>query len=147
MSEPPSVRTLLRKEESYAIHALIAIAERPGIATAVIAEQLTMPYAYMSKVVRRLVEIGLIEARRGRSGGVYLRTEPEHITLLQLVESLSGPLVLDRCLAEPLCATQRRTGRCHLNQAYVRATYAIRQLLQDIRLSDLIDRSPAGDPI
>lgn len=139
MVEPPNVRTLLRRQESYAIHALIAIAERPGIPAAAIARQLTMSYTSMTKVLRKLTEIGLIESRRGRSGGVYLRTEPERITLLELVETLSGPLVLDHCLTEPLCATQRRKGHCHLNRAYVRATHAFRTLLHDIHLSDLID--------
>lgn len=137
MTDTPAIRALLRRDESYAIHALIAILETPGIHAAAIAERLEMPRAYMSKVLRRLVETGLIESRMGRSGGVFLAVDPETLSLLQIVEAVSGPLVLDTCQTELRCVTQRRTGRCKLNRAFVQANLEIRSLLDGIHLADL----------
>lgn len=132
-----AVRTLLRRDESYAIHALIAVAESPGIHAAAIAERLDMPRAYMSKVLRKLVEAELIDSRMGRSGGVFLKVDPAELSLLQTIEALSGPLLLDTCQTVERCITEQRTGRCRLNRAYVEAGHGIRAILQQIRLADL----------
>ena len=144
----PPIRALLRREESYAIHALLNIAENPGTNAAVIAEQLAMPRAFMSKVLRRLVEAGYIESTMGRNGGVWLKKAPEEVTLLGLIETMSGPLMLDTCEAGATCVTQRRKGYCRLNRAYRAADLQIRMLLQNIRLSDLADPpAESGAPI
>lgn len=62
------LRTLLKREESYAIHALINIAENPGTNAAEIAKRLEMPAAFLAKVMRKLVNAGFVESQMGRSG-------------------------------------------------------------------------------
>ena len=71
------LRTLLKREESYAVHALLNIAENPGTNAAEIANQLKMPAAFVAKVLRKLVEVGFIESKMGRSGGVTLKVRLE----------------------------------------------------------------------
>lgn len=137
--EPLPLRTLLRREESYAVHALVNIGENPGTSAAAVARQLQLPRAYTAKVLRRLVEAGWVESRMGRAGGVWLRVDPAELTLLEVMEGVSGPLRLDPCLAQARCVTQRRRGRCRLNHAYARADAAIRAALAEVRLSELID--------
>jgi Rrf2 family protein len=133
------VRTLLRRDESYAIHALIAIAETSGIHAAAIAEQLTIPRAYLSKVLRKLVEAGLIESRTGRSGGVHLKADPNEVSLLRTIECVSGLVVLDTCQTLERCITHQRKGYCHLNRAYLGASLEIRSILDSIAVADLAD--------
>lgn len=132
----------MRREESYAIHALIDVGTHPGTNAVAVAERLSMPKAFMAKVLRSLVNAGWIESRMGRAGGVWLVADPERVTLLDVIEAMSGPVMLDTCQAEARCATQRRTGACRLNRAYHAADRAVREALRDVRLSDLI----SGDP-
>lgn len=139
------VRTLLKREESYAIHALIDIASRPGTNAAAVADRLSMPKAFMAKVLRKLVEAGFIDSQMGRSGGVWLKRPLDEVTMLNVMEAMSGPFVMDTCQAEVLCATQRRTGYCRLNVAYHSAGDQIRNLLGQIRLDALVGRGEAGD--
>lgn len=134
----PPLRPLLRREESYAIHALIDVGSHPGTNAAAVARRLSMPKAFMAKVLRTLVEAGWVESRMGRSGGVWLVVDPERVTLLDVMEATSGPVMLDTCQAEARCATQRRTGTCRLNRAYVAADRAVREALRGVRLADLI---------
>lgn len=133
-----TLRTLLRREESYAIHALIDVGSHPGTNAAAVARRLAMPKAFMAKVLRTLVEAGWVESRMGRAGGVWLTVDPTTLTLLDVMEATSGPVMLDTCQAEVSCATKRRTGSCRLNRAYVAADRAIREALRGVRLADLI---------
>ena len=76
------VRTLLRREESYAIHALLYLHEQPGASAAQVARDLQTPAAFTAKVLRRLVEAGLIESKQGRHGGVHVRGPLSELTML-----------------------------------------------------------------
>lgn len=136
---PPAVRTLLRREESYAVHALIYVAENPGAATAKIAADLKMPPAFLAKVLRRLAEAGLLDNRTGRNGGVNLMVDLNGVTLLDVIQTVSGPLMLDTCQTHERCATQQRKGFCSLNGVWVRATLAIHDVFQAVNIGALVD--------
>lgn len=133
------LRTLLKRDESYAIHALINIAENPGTNAAEIAEKLKMPPAFMAKVLRKLVTARYIESQMGRSGGVTLIVDPAEVSLLNVIEAISGPLVLDTCQAKTLCATQQRKGHCHLKLVWLSTSVQINALLDGVKLSQLCD--------
>ena len=143
---PPSVRTLLKREESYAVHAIIYAAENPGAPTAKIAHDLKMPPAFLAKVLRRLSEVGYLDNRTGRNGGVSLRVDPNTLTLLDVIQTVSGPLVLDTCQTHHRCATQQRKGYCSLNGVWVRATLAIHDVFAAVNIGALIDPGASGAP-
>jgi predicted transcriptional regulator len=65
----PLLRTLLKREESYAVHALLYLHEAPGAAARQVAAALQTPSAFTAQVLQRLVSTGLIEARQGGVGG------------------------------------------------------------------------------
>src|SRR5690554_5144244 len=142
-------RTLLRREESYAIHALVNAAENPGSSSAQIARDLQMPPAFLAKVLRRLAQVGYVENRQGRNGGVTLTADPADLTLLDIIQAVSGPVILDTCQTKARCATQQRKGYCRINVCWVNTTMAIHDALSAVRLEELIDkprtpRAPAG---
>jgi Rrf2 family protein len=133
------LRTLLKREESYAVHALLNIAENPGTSAAEIAKRLKLPPAFIAKVLRKLVEVGFIESRTGRSGGVTLKVRLESVSLLNVIEAISGPVILDTCQTQTKCATQRRKGHCPLKVVWLATTLDIRDLLEKVKLSRLVD--------
>lgn len=137
---PPQVRTLLRREESYAIHALVYAAENPGSSAAKIARDLQMPPAFLAKVLRGLAEVGYVENRQGRGGGVTLLVDPASITLLDIIQALSGPVIMDTCQTKARCATTQRKGYCRVNVAWVNLTFAFQEALAGVRLEQLIDK-------
>lgn len=130
-------RTLLRREESYAVHALLDIAANEGTNAAEIADRLNMPPAFLAKVLRKLVVAGYVQSQMGRSGGVRLLVDLRDLSLLDVVERVSGPLALDTCQTQVRCATQRRVGYCGLKLAWLSATRDVRAVLGGVRLSDL----------
>lgn len=135
-----AVRTMLKRDESYAIHALVNICENPGTNAAVIAEHLQIPPAFLAKVLRKLVKAGFIRSRMGRNGGVELLVDLHTVSMLDVIEAVSGPLIADNCQTRELCATQQRKGRCGIKKAWFQATAAIRGAFGGIMLGDLVDR-------
>ncbi|MFC4426725.1 RrF2 family transcriptional regulator [Deinococcus navajonensis] len=138
-------RSLLKREESYAIHALLNIAQYPGTNAATIAEQLQLPYPFLAKILRRLVELNYVTSTKGRSGGVTLKVDPAKISLLDVIEAISGPVILDPCQTRARCVTQQRTGKCSLKRAWLNASLGIREILGNITLDQLYD-APGSDP-
>ena len=130
----PTVRTLLTREESYAVHALLYLNEFPGASA-----DLKTPAAFTAKVLRRLGATGLVEAKAGRTGGVHLRVPLRELSLLDVVEAVSGPLAMDVCQTKARCATQQRKGYCRLNTAWVALSLQVRDAMRAIRLEQLAD--------
>jgi Rrf2 family protein len=135
----PNVRTLLKREESYAVHALLYLHERPGAPAAQVAADLATPAAFTAKVLQRLASMGLVEAKQGRSGGVHLRVPLAELTLLDVVEAMSGRLVMDTCETRAACPTQLRKGHCGLNGVWVALTLQLREAFRAVRLDALAD--------
>jgi Rrf2 family protein len=138
------IRTLLRREESYAIHALIYAAENPGASASRMAADLQMPPAFLAKVLRKLSAARFLESRPGRNGGVTLRVDVERLSLLDVIEAMSGSLVVDTCQTQARCATQQRKGYCRLNAAWLSTSLAIRETFDQVRLAQLIENRRPG---
>ncbi|MGQ9511551.1 MAG: RrF2 family transcriptional regulator [Thermaceae bacterium] len=131
-------RLLLKREEGYALHALLLLAEEPGLSAQEIAEKVKAPPAFMAKVLHKPAKAGLVEGQVGRNGGTWLKEPPEAISLLRIMEALSGPVVLDPCLTLKHCPTEERRGICLLKPALAKANRAIREELGRICLAELL---------
>jgi Rrf2 family protein len=141
---PPALRTLLKREESYAIHALLYVNEYPGASASKVAADLKLPAAFTAKVLRRLSEVGFVESRSGRTGGVRLVKDLADLTLLDIIEAMSGSLVMDTCQTRRRCATTERKGYCHLNTAWMSLSLQFREALSSVRLDTLADEPAMG---
>lgn len=133
-----ALRGLLKREESYALHALLLLAEEPGLSAQEIAQKLKAPPAFMAKVLSKLAKAGLVESRMGRAGGVWLKLPPEEITLLEVMESLSGPVAVDLCATLKRCPTEEKRGFCYLKPNLVRMNQEIRKTLASLTLKDIL---------
>ncbi len=89
---------------SLALHALLKLAEvgrdLPGarLSVAQLAESLEASPHTLHKVVKRLVDAGLLDSARGPSGGVSLKEDPARVNVLRVVEAVDGKAILNTCL-------------------------------------------------
>ncbi len=100
---------MLNRETQYAIRTLIALSESNGeyVSTRALAEQLNIPYFFLSKILQKLVRRGLVDSRKGLGGGVRLRHSPEEITGLMVLEAVDDTEFLESCvLGFPQCNDQ-----------------------------------------
>lgn len=83
------------------IHAMLFLGnnprERPWSASE-IGRALGVSEAHLSKVLQRLTRLRFLASKRGPQGGFALARDPEDVSLLDILESIDGPLESPGCL-------------------------------------------------
>src|SRR5437870_3831823 len=57
-----------------------------------------LPRDFLAKVFQRLVHGGILRSAKGRGGGFSLARPAHQITIMNIVEAIDGPQLLDRCV-------------------------------------------------
>ena len=98
------------KRCEYAIGALSQIplkSKGQGFLAADISRKAKTPEHSTRKALQLLANSGLLEAVTGPGGGYKLRKDPKKISLLDIVKSIDGDNVFDRCIMGlPKCGTR-----------------------------------------
>lgn len=98
---------------------------------------------HLRKVVHRLSRHGYLATSRGRSGGMALAVDPEHIRIGDVVVSLEQSLAIVDCARQPcpLC------GACSLKAAFDDARGAFVERLNRYTLADLLGHQAMSNRI
>lgn len=83
-----------------AVHYLSKLGSDQRAATSQIATEQHIPPSFLAKIVSQLSVAGLLQTSRGARGGVSLARSPEQISLLEVVEAIDGPILLNECVAD-----------------------------------------------
>ena len=132
----------LAKFTDVALRALmcLAAAREESLTTRQVAETIGVPYTHTAKAVARLQHLGLIEARRGRGGGLGLGPGALSASMGALVRELEGVGDVVACEGDEPCPL---AANCRLRGALRRAQEAFYASLDPITLADLV-ASPTG---
>ncbi|HJW09232.1 MAG TPA: Rrf2 family transcriptional regulator [Holophagaceae bacterium] len=101
-------------------YALQAIADLPEgddyVMTRDLAERLSLPAPFLSKILQNLARAGILESSRGAKGGFRLGRPAERITVQEVLVALEGEGSLDRCvMGFPTCDPEQP---CPLHDAW-----------------------------
>jgi len=91
---------------SLALHAMsfLAMDRKRKTSAKEIAARLQASEPHLAKVLQRLAKNGLVKSSRGPGGGFTLSRAASEITLLQIYETIEGPLEMTTCLFDhPIC--------------------------------------------
>jgi Rrf2 family protein len=116
----------------------------PGTRTsrAQLAEAAECPEQFLSKVLQGLTRAGLVISHRGNTGGFAMPEKCRAATLLQVIESIEGPIRLNTCLsAERSCSRQ---ASCPTRAVWAEAQAAMLAVLEGITLQGLAQRAATG---
>ena len=103
----------ITRQADYAVRAILYLARlNPGAqaATAAIAHAQHIPPTFLAKIMSQLAAAGVVRATRGAHGGVALARSASDISLLDIVETIDGPIALDECTLNP--ATCEFSDQC-----------------------------------
>jgi Rrf2 family protein len=93
----------ITRQADYAVRAVAYLAQLGPdrrAATSQIAKEQQIPPSFLAKIVSQLSVAGLLQTSRGARGGVSLARDPENISLLEVVEAIDGPIVLNECVVD-----------------------------------------------
>ena len=130
----------LNRMTDYAILVLGVLAHRQGqiLTTAQLAELTGLNQPTVAKVAKTLVAAAMLDTQRGVHGGYRLARRSSIISLVQIVEAMEGPIVVNDCVDgahDPRLAN----NCCFVSQNWNRVNLAVRNALNDVSLEDLID--------
>lgn len=126
----------------YSLRVLLFVAAHPGrtVAVSEIARAYGISSHHLMKVAQKLVQLNLVEATRGRNGGLRLKREPSAINLGELVRRTEPNMTLVECF-DPATNTCPIAPACGLKSALAEAQRAFLTVLDGYTLADFAHRA------
>ncbi len=130
----------ITQAEDYGIRCVLYLSKYPKkvIPRWRIARSMDIPEPFLAKIAQDLARAGIIEIVRGRKGGYRLRIPPEELSLLRVIEAMSGDMFLSMCVLDP--ETCDRTPICPLHETWKELRDLIRNKLENTKFSDLVNQ-------
>ena len=91
----------ITRQADYAIRAIYYLSGlEPGqrASTSKIAKEQNIPPSFLAKIISQLSVAGLLHTSRGARGGVSLARDPKEVTMLDVIEAIDGPILLNECV-------------------------------------------------
>lgn len=132
---------MLSNKSKYALKALIALARAQNSGPqmiSIIAAQESLPQKFLELILLELKQSGLVESRRGKTGGYLLAKDPRHITVGEIIRFFEGPLALLPC------ASVSRYKPC---EECIESLCSLRKLMREVRdrMAELLDHTTLAD--
>lgn len=131
----------LTRQSSYAIRTLVycAVNDPELSRVADIARAHTISELFLFKLIKPLVENGLLRTVRGRHGGIRLGKPAEEITLLDTIQLTEENFAMAECF-EDGDITCPLSNACDLNAALREALGAFFGVLESYTIADLANK-------
>jgi len=131
---------MFSKSCEYGLQAMLYIAmnasEDRNVGLREIAANQGIPVHFLSKILQMLVKSKLLNSVKGPNGGFTLRKKPEETNLLNVVASIDGLDLFERCgIGLKLCADHHP---CPVHHKFKFLRESIRETLCSENLSDLV---------
>jgi len=142
----------LTKKADYGLMALKYLAEQTnpgwsGDASGAqsakdIAEAYHIPPQLLAKILQTLAKAGLLVSHAGTNGGYALARPPAAITAFEVIRAIDGPLFITSCIT--IHGACDLAGHCTIKEPLRKVNDSIKDLLNGITISDLIDPAEAA---
>ena len=109
-----------------------------------IAAAMGIPGPFLGKIAQQLARAGYIEIIRGAKGGLKMVVSPEKLTLLDVVETVTGEIFLNDCISRP--ESYNRSTTCAVHRVWYKARAQLRETLREATFADLIKEESCWSP-
>src|SRR5947209_875035 len=133
----------LTKKADYGLIALKHLAVNSGDVSSSakeIADCYGIPLPMLAKILQKLTKIGLLQSLPGTNGGYRLARAATHITALEVIRAIDGPIILTACFTEHGACEQ--SEKCIVREPLRKVHEGILNLLNTITISDMSRDEP-----
>lgn len=128
---------LITREMDYALRILRALHREGQLSAAAVARKEHMQKAITLKLLNRLLAAGIVESRRGVSGGYFLKRRCEDMRIYDVFQAIGDPPLINRCQREGYQCENFQVGGCGICRELCRVQSILDQELQRTPLSEL----------
>lgn len=130
---------MLSQTAEYALRTVLHIAQKPpGIPaqTDAMAEALGIPRNYLSKILHRLAQEGLLASTRGRGGGFVLARPADRLPLIAIVGLFDAVEPVRQCLlGQPTCSDAHA---CDAHEKWKDVSERVARFFRDTTVAELL---------
>lgn len=132
-------------ESDYALRILRYLGKTGSVTgSRMISESIAVPERFTLKILRKLMMSGFVSSKQGPGGGYSLAVDPDLITVLDVVEAVDGPIMVNRCLSADLgCSLAAKNGGspddCYFHHFMCRVNEEIRSRLSKATVAQAIE--------
>jgi Rrf2 family protein len=122
----------------FAVRGVLVLAEGYGegpVTLDTICKMRDLSKQYLVKIFASLSRAKLITPVRGKKGGYLLARDPKGITVLDVIEAVEGPVMLNFCQTSP---PQCEQYGCPMREVWAELQDTIRTKLESMTLADCV---------
>lgn len=144
---------MISNKAKYAFRALLAIAAAPEgevMTSAEIARRYTIPHKFLEQILLDLKKAGILESRRGKSGGYVMLRPADTISFGEVLRIFEGSLAPLPCLSRSSyrrCEDCVNETSCQIRREFGRVYDASRRVLDGRTIGDALGGTPFDLPL
>ncbi len=131
---------MLTRAVDYAIRMLIFLSKKEKgtlVTRKEISEKCQIPPLFLAKIAQNLAKYRIINIIQGSKGGYVLLKDPSELTLLQIIEIMSGKIFLNQCIKNKEACEY--SSMCYIHKIWFNLTEKLREELNKINFQELAE--------
>jgi len=130
----------------YALRALLVLGlnyKQPVVRIQTISERQNIPKRFLEQILNDLKSAGVVESKRGVTGGYRLSRPPQEISLAAVIRHIEGALAPVSCVSERFyekCSCPDET-RCSIRSVMKEVREAVVSIMEKRTVADLCERA------
>lgn len=132
----------ITQEADYALRIVSLLAASDSICGAAeIADRTGVPERFAHKILRKLLQGGVVRSYTGAKGGYLLLRDPHELNMLDIVEQIDGPLEISKCADDGYICSKNGTckGHCVYHQVFRQISADIADKMRKLTIAALTD--------
>jgi Rrf2 family protein len=142
---------MISRRCTYGLQSLVYLTEKRAVEAFVpvreISGELSIPSSYLAKILADLAARHFVSSRKGPRGGVMLRSDPDRLTVRDVIVAIDGPALFENCvLGLPDCG---RLTPCPMHAGWTDIRHDLSDgfaALSIARLAELLQHSAQTGP-
>jgi Rrf2 family protein len=130
---------VLSKPTIYAIRALLYLVakekENEFVSIRELAANLDLSFHFMTKILQKLTQNGIIQSSRGATGGIILKRSASSIYIADIVTAIEGSEFFEKCiLGLPGCGSKKP---CPMHAFWKETKSSIKEMFESTTLKEM----------
>lgn len=100
-----------------------------------ISKNMHIPKSFLMKILKKLEKAGLVQLKRGVTGGIRLKKKPVELSLYDIIVAMENKVVLNRCVNnKKICSL---VSKCPIHPVWFKIRDRFIESLKEITFEEL----------